>query len=123
MDCAAGTNAIKITPQGCRPVSEDKCASGFMAPAENVTFPKDPLETCCKCREGEACEYCLDETCTDEEKKLYVTAEDCFARTILTTSTVDEPPAKAPGASMWPAYVVAMIVLIVSFIVFLRQSR
>jgi len=78
MECAAGTDKIKVTPQGCKPVSEDRCASGFMAPAENVTFPKNPLETCCKCKAGEKCAYCLGEECTEAEKKKYVTDKDCF---------------------------------------------
>ena len=81
MECAAGTDKIKVTPQGCKPVSEDRCASGFMAPAANVTFPKNPLETCCKCKEGESCPYCLDEgVCTQDEKKRYVTDKDCFEK-------------------------------------------
>jgi len=79
MECAAGTDKIKVTPKGCKPVSEDRCASGFMAPAENVTFPKNPLETCCKCKAGEKCAYCLGDECTDAEKKKYVTEKDCFA--------------------------------------------
>ena len=78
MECAAGTDKIKVVPQGCKPVSLDRCASGFMAPAENVTFPKDPLETCCKCKDGEKCGYCLKETCTEDENKKYVTKKDCY---------------------------------------------
>jgi hypothetical protein len=80
MECAAGTDAIKVTPQGCKPVSVDRCASGFMAPAENVTFPKNPLETCCKCKAGETCPYCLGGQCEDWEKKKYVTDKDCFEK-------------------------------------------
>lgn len=79
MECAAGTDAIKVTPKGCKPVSVDRCASGFMAPAENVTFPKNPLETCCKCKDGETCPYCLGTECTPAEKKKYVTDKECFA--------------------------------------------
>jgi hypothetical protein len=92
MECAAGTDAIKVIPKGCKPVSKDRCASGFMAPADNVTFPKNPLETCCKCKAGERCEYCVDEECEpgDEDCKptvegckpgdriKYVTDKDCF---------------------------------------------
>lgn len=89
MECAAGTDAIKVTPKGCKPVSEDRCASGFMAPAGNVTFPKNPLETCCKCKEGETCAYCLGEECTDDEKKKYVTDKDCF-----------EPPPPPPAKDL-----------------------
>lgn len=80
MECASGTDEIKVVPQGCKPVSEDRCASGFMAPAENVTFPKNPLETCCKCKEGEKCAYCLGDKCTEEERKKYVTDKDCFEK-------------------------------------------
>jgi hypothetical protein len=94
MECAAGTDAIKVTPKGCKPVSKDRCASGFMASAENVTFPKDPLETCCKCKEGEKCAYCVDEECESDDEDCeptvegckqprdrvkYVTDKDCFA--------------------------------------------
>lgn len=78
MECAAGTDKIKVTPQGCKPVSVERCASGFMAPARNVTFPDDPLETCCKCKEGVKCPYCLGDECKDWEKKKYVTDKDCF---------------------------------------------
>jgi len=70
MECAAGTDVIKVTPKGCKPVSKDRCASGFMASAENVTFPKDPLETCCKCKEGEKCAYCVDEECESDDEDL-----------------------------------------------------
>lgn len=91
MECAAGTDAIKVTPKGCKPVSKDRCASGFMAPAENVTFPKNPLETCCKCKEGEKCSYCLKEDeCTRGEKEKYVTDKDCY------TPPPPPPPPPAP---------------------------
>lgn len=90
MECAAGTDAIKVTPKGCKPVSVDRCASGFMAPAENVTFPKNPLETCCKCKEGETCPYCLGTECTPAEKKKYVTDKDCFEEEKKTTIKVEE---------------------------------
>lgn len=80
MECAAGTDKIKVTPQGCKPVSEDRCASGFMAPAGNVTFPKNPLETCCKCKAGEKCAYCLGDECTEAEKNKYVTDKDCYEK-------------------------------------------
>lgn len=78
MECAAGTDDIKIVPKGCTPVSEDRCASGFMAPVESVVFPENALEQCCKCKEGQPCGYCLDKECTDAEKKKYVTDKDCY---------------------------------------------
>lgn len=119
MDCAAGTDAIKVVPKGCKPVSKDRCASGFMAPAGNVTFPKNPLETCCKCKEGETCPYCLGAVCTPAEKKKYVTDKDCYAEP-------QEPVIIAPSPiiqeqeetfSIWNEKVIWVFgILIVSFI-------
>ena len=82
-----GDRKIEVAPKGCKPVSEDVCASGFMAPSENVTFPENALATCCKCKEGEVCEYCADKNnCTDEEKDKYVTNKDCFSEdTVVVT--------------------------------------
>lgn len=93
MDCAVndidiqqddGTmRGVEIIPEGCKAVSEDLCASGYMAPAENVSFPKNSLSQCCKCREGEKCEYCKDpDACTDEEKEKYITNDDCFGAVV-----------------------------------------
>lgn len=93
MDCAVndidiqqddGTmRGVEIIPEGCKAVSEDVCASGYMAPAENVSFPKDSLSQCCKCMEGEKCEYCKDpDACTDEEKERYITNDDCFGEVV-----------------------------------------
>jgi len=86
MKCAVGAEDenvpdIEMVPQGCLPVSEDVCKSGFKAVSENITFPDDALDTCCRCKEGETCKYCADPTnCTDREKKIYVTTEDCFGK-------------------------------------------
>jgi len=89
MDCSVSTlkvadetgtsRGVEIVPRGCKPVSEDVCRSGFMAPAENVAFPKSGLRQCCKCRDGETCPLCADPSaCTDEEKEKFVGVEDCF---------------------------------------------
>lgn len=89
MDCSVSTlkvadetgtsRGVEIVPRGCKPVSEDVCRSGFMAPAENVAFPKSGLRQCCKCRKGETCPLCADPSaCTDEEKEKFVGVEDCF---------------------------------------------
>ena len=70
---------IEIIPEGCQPVSEDLCTSGYMAPAQNVTFPKNSFKQCCKCKEGESCALCKDpKACTDDEKEKFVTDENCF---------------------------------------------
>ena len=91
MDCSVSTlkvadetgtsRGVEIVPSGCKPVSEDVCRSGFMAPAENVAFPKSGLRQCCKCRKGETCPLCADPSaCTDEEKEKFVGVEDCFGK-------------------------------------------
>ena len=91
MDCSVSTlkvadetgtsRGVEIVPRGCKPVSEDVCRSGFMAPAENVAFPKSGLRQCCKCRDGETCPLCADPSaCTDEEKEKFVGVEDCFGK-------------------------------------------
>lgn len=53
MECAVATNVIKVSPRGCKPVSVDLCASGYMASQDNVVFPENALDTCCKCKGGE----------------------------------------------------------------------
>ena len=88
MKCAVGierseeeedVREIEVTPKGCIPVSEDICKSGYKAFSENITFPENALDSCCRCKEGETCKYCNDPSnCTEEEKDLYVTNEDCF---------------------------------------------
>lgn len=79
MNCSVSARSVEIVPNGCKPVSEDVCKSGFMAPAENVSFPENALKQCCKCRKGETCPLCADPSaCTDEEKEKFVGVEDCF---------------------------------------------
>jgi len=89
MNCAVDTTkvqqddgtmrGIEIIPEGCQPVSEDACTSGYMAPAHNVSFPENSMKQCCKCKEGESCALCKDpNVCTDDEKEQFVTDENCF---------------------------------------------
>ena len=88
MNCAVGierseeeedVREIEVVPKGCIPVSEDVCKSGYKAFSENITFPENALDSCCRCKESETCKYCIDPSnCTEEEKDLYVTGEDCF---------------------------------------------
>ena len=78
-DETGATRGIEIIPEGCKPVSEDICKSGFGAPADNVSFPENSLRQCCKCKEGENCPLCEDPvSCTDMEKQEFVTSENCF---------------------------------------------
>jgi hypothetical protein len=72
---------VEIAPEGCHPVSTDECSSGYMAPAENVTFPENSInKQCCKCKEGEKCNLCADpDACTEEEVEMFIsTDETCY---------------------------------------------
>lgn len=90
------SRGVEIVPRGCKPVSEDVCKSGFMAPAENVAFPKSGLRQCCKCRDGETCPLCADPSaCTDEEKEKFVGVEDCFGKPPPSEETDTEEEAES----------------------------
>ena len=123
-----GDRKIEVTPKGCKPVSEDVCKSGFMAPSENVTFPENALATCCKCKEGEVCSYCVNkDSCTEEEKAMFVTNLDCFTET---TSVGPSPPAPEPEPDMteklssWKWYILAAIIIILGLIfMFIRRRQ
>ena len=86
MSCIVGQskreNHVEIEPAGCVPVSPNICKSGFMAPTENITKPKNSLDQCCKCQPGKPCAFCIDETkCTEDEKEAFMADEDdeCFS--------------------------------------------
>ena len=123
-----GERKIEVTPKGCKPVSEDVCKSGFMAPSENVTFPENALSTCCKCNEGEVCPYCTNKNdCTEEEKAMFVTNLDCFAEP---TAVGPSPPAPEPEpelmdkVSSWKWYILAAVIIILGLIfMFIRRRR
>jgi hypothetical protein len=104
MDCGANTTrslqddatrrGIEIIPEGCQAVSEDVCASGYMAPADNVSFPENSLKQCCKCKDDQSCGYCADpDACTTEEKLNHVTSENCFGNT---EGTAEDTPEDTP---------------------------
>jgi hypothetical protein len=103
MKCAVDRNTtdpIDIAPLGCKPVSLDRCESGYMAAKENVTLPggeQAPMDQCCQCKPGETCGYCENETmCTDEEKRRYVAEEEeCF--------DVPPPPTEEEEESSGPS--------------------
>lgn len=88
MDCGVNAPDVKVEPAGCKPVSEDVCKSGFMAPSGNIEFPEDALDQCCKCPSGESCSYCENpDSCTEDEKKEFVTVKDCFSGSSTTSSS------------------------------------
>lgn len=118
-DETGATRGIEIIPKGCEPVSEDICKSGFMAPAENVSFPEDALEQCCKCKEGETCSYCENpDACTEEEKEAFVTNEDCFVALIGPSPEEEEEETKEEDSSgdINILYVVGALVFMIIFI-------
>jgi hypothetical protein len=145
MDCSVSTvkvtdetgasRGVEIVPSGCEPVSEDVCKSGFMAPAENVSFPQNALKQCCKCRKGETCALCADPSaCTDEEKEKFVGIKDCFgmvepeeeeeeeeteaeaeAGSVVETATATEVETKSSGMFMYYAISECCVISIVVF--------
>jgi hypothetical protein len=145
MDCSVSTvkvtdetgasRGVEIVPSGCEPVSEDVCKSGFMAPAENVSFPQNALKQCCKCRKGETCALCADPSaCTDEEKEKFVGIKDCFgmvepeeeeeeeeteaeaeAGSVVETATATEVETKSSGMFMYYAISACCVISIVVF--------
>ena len=118
-DETGATRGIEIIPKGCEPVSEDICKSGFMAPTENVSFPEDALEQCCKCKEGETCSYCENpDACTEEEKEAFVTNEDCFVALIGPSPEEEEAETKEEDSSgdINILYVVGALVFMIIFI-------
>ena len=138
MKCAIG-DQIEVTPKGCLPVSTDMCASGFMAPSENITHPEDALTSCCRCRDGETCEYCLDkDNCTDAEKNIYVTNNDCFMIEPSPSSSVEPSVGPSVGPSAGPSagslvesfnlmkfkwYILAFIIILVIGFFVRRKSK
>ena len=74
MKCAVDRNMsdpIDIAPLGCKPVSFDRCESGYMANKDDVFLPggkKAPMDQCCQCKPGKICRYCKnEEACTEYE--------------------------------------------------------
>jgi len=126
-----GVREIEVTPKGCVPISEDVCKSGYKAFSENITFPENALDSCCRCKEGETCKYCIDPSnCTEQEKDLYVTNEDCFAE-----EEEEQRPQQPIGPSpeiipeemsffeknKW--YILLFILLLIGFVILFYRSR
>jgi hypothetical protein len=138
MKCAVDTTKIQqddgsmrgveIIPEGCQPVSEDLCTSGYMAPTQNVTFPKNSLKQCCKCKEGESCALCKDpNACTNDEKEKFVTGEKCFGTAMAPSpDPLPDPPLddseKLDTSKYIPIGGVAVVVLLL-ILIFLLSRR
>ena len=132
MDCGANTTrslqddatrrGIEIIPEGCQAVSEDVCASGYMAPADNVSFPENSLKQCCKCKDDQSCGYCADpDACTTEEKLKHVTSENCFGNTEGTAEdtpedTTEDTTTDTPYTLYLIMFFVIMSLLVITFL-------
>jgi hypothetical protein len=137
MDCAVNATeiqqddgtmrGIEIIPEGCRPVSEDMCTSGYMAPTENVSFPENSLKQCCKCKEGESCALCKNpDNCTNEEKDKFVTNENCFGTAVGSSPSPSVPAATVPKEKDMSNYVLiggVAVVILILILIFLFSSR
>lgn len=136
MNCAIDTTkvqqddgtkrGIEIVPEGCQPVSEDVCSSGYMAPAGNVSFPEDSLKQCCKCKDGEKCPLCEDpDACTEDEKDEFVTSENCFGAATGPSpgpSTSDDEEEEEDFTMYWVG-AGALIALLFLIFIFVLLSR
>ena len=117
---------IEIIPEGCQPVSEDLCTSGYMAPGGNVTFPKNSLKQCCKCKAGEKCSLCANpDACTEEEKEKFVTDENCFGYAVAETQDDEDKPEPEKTTDLTTMYTLAgllilLLLLLAGFFLFSR---
>jgi len=121
---------VEIIPEGCQPVSESECSSGYMAPSENVTFPMNSLKQCCKCKVGEACPLCANPSaCTVEEQEQFVTDSACFGNATPGPSTAG-PSAAGPSSEsdttttyMIVGIILLLLLISVGFFLFSRRSK
>ena len=115
---------IEIIPEGCQAVSEDVCASGYMAPASNVTFPMNSLKQCCKCKAGEKCPLCANpNACTEEEKDEFVTDENCFGDAVAETQDDEDKPETATDMTTiytLSGLVILLLLILAGFFLFSR---
>jgi hypothetical protein len=116
---------IEIIPEGCQPVSEDVCSSGYMAPSNNVTFPMNSLKQCCKCKAGEACPLCANpNACTEEEKEEFVTDENCFGDAVLAPSAAPstQKPSETDNSTMYTlaGLLLLLLLILAGFFLFSR---
>jgi hypothetical protein len=113
---------VEIIPEGCQPVSESECSSGYMAPSNNVTFPGNSLKQCCKCKIGEDCPLCANPSaCTEDEKEEFVTGDNCFGQT---TGPSTGPSSDTTDLNtLYIASAVGVLLLIVTFVLITRRSK
>ena len=118
MKCVVDSDRIVIKERGCTKMSTDICKSGYMARSENVEFPLNATDVCCRCKEGEACPYCIDElNCTEHELSEFVTEDEQCFETQTQSEPVPEPePAMEPEPAKEPVSFNALLILSVGAI-------
>ena len=124
MECAVDSDDILIRERGCTKVSTDLCKSGYIARSENIEFPEDALDVCCRCKEGEACPYCIDElSCTNGELAEFVTGnEQCFEP----PPSEPEPPSEVEPPSDTKSnddYMIMPILILVGLFIFILSRQ
>ena len=138
MNCAVDTTKIQqddgtmrgveIIPEGCQPVSESECSSGYMAPSNNVTFPGNSLKQCCKCKIGEDCPLCANPSaCTEDEKDEFVTGDNCFGQTTGPSMGPSMGTSTDPSSDMNTIYIigggVGVLLLMITFVLIASRSK
>jgi hypothetical protein len=119
---------VEIIPEGCQPVSESECSSGYMAPSNNVTFPGNSLKQCCKCKIGEDCPLCANPSaCTEDEKEEFVTGDNCFGQTTGPSMGPSMGPSTDPSSDMNTIYIigggVGVLLLMITFVLIASRSK
>ena len=122
---------VEIIPEGCQPVSESECSSGYMAPSNNVTFPGNSLKQCCKCKIGEDCPLCANPSaCTEDEKEEFVTDDNCFGQTTgpsMGPSMGPSTDTSSDTTDMNTIYIIGgaigVLLLIVTFVLIASRSK
>jgi hypothetical protein len=138
MNCALDSNkvqqddgsmrGIEIIPEGCHPVSESECSSGYMAPSNNVTFPMNSLKQCCKCKVGQNCPLCANPSaCTEDEKQEFVTDENCFGEA-MGPSVGPSTDSSSDTTDLNTLYIaigvgVLLLLLLITIVLITRRSK
>lgn len=121
---------VEIIPEGCHPVSESECSSGYMAPSNNVTFPMNSLKQCCKCKVGQNCPLCANPSaCTEDEKQEFVTDENCFGEAMGHSMGPSMGPSTDSSSdttdlnTLYIAIGVGVLLLLITIVLITRRSK
>lgn len=137
-DCAidtreSGYKKVEVVPRGCKPVDPSICESGYIADSDDVSYPKNSLDQCCRCLEGTPCGYCKDSSnCTKREKRWYITKNaECFYEEPTPVAVVGPAPGPAPAPKKrgffekywWMVLIIMFVVLVLLWYFFRRGKK